>query len=454
MDPSTIPSSLPPVCISSVPMGFDNPQAPRRRSPFLIASLLLNGVAILALAAVGLPWNRGAEGGYRSDVGQDHRRLGQETLHRKFRFFGLPRSLEFSWNEPVRELVGKPVKAGLSPDAETGTRELYVRAGIGHSDFQRWYSTYKSGPVVHKNRHYFDVYEQHFSRFRQPGRPVRMLEMGVQSGGSINMWKHYFGDALEFHGFDINPECKVFEDLSRNIHVHIGSQDSEVDLEKLAALGPFDIILDDAAHISPLMIKAFDVLYSAVQPDGVYLVEDTHAVYLDEGTLAKGSFMELCKELADRINSYYWRGMDRSKIDDFQKTTFSVSFYDSMVAFEKRVHKPYEDSVVGDFRISPRCPKGCTPRGAKAWDRNKLAPDPKPEELNMGRIKGLETMLQEHFEIQKKLIAGESLGALPPSEAPPGAGDIHWREFRVGGNGKVHMTIESQNPTKEADLGT
>ena len=121
----TLPT-LPPVCISSVPMGFYNPQAPRRRSPLLIASLLLNGVAILALAAVGLPWNRGAEGGYGSDVGQDHRRLGQETLHRKFQFFGLPRSLEFSWNEPVKELVGKSVKAGLRAKGEKSPREQTV----------------------------------------------------------------------------------------------------------------------------------------------------------------------------------------------------------------------------------------------------------------------------------------------------------------------------------------
>jgi len=71
----------------------------------------------------------------------------------------------------------------------------------------------------------------------------------------------------------------------------------------------------------------------------------------------------------------------------------------------------------------------------------------------MDRIKVLETMLREHIDIQKKLIAGESLGALPPSEAPPGASDIYWRGFRVGGNGKVHMTIERENPTEEADLG-
>jgi hypothetical protein len=41
-----------------------------------------------------------------------------------------------------------------------------------------------------------------------------MLEIGVQSGGSLEMWKSYFGPNLRYYGVDINPYTKVlFEEL-------------------------------------------------------------------------------------------------------------------------------------------------------------------------------------------------------------------------------------------------
>jgi hypothetical protein len=43
---------------------------------------------------------------------------------------------------------------------------------------------------------YLDAYHRHFERFRSQEKVV-MVEVGVQSGGSINMWRNYFGDKLE-----------------------------------------------------------------------------------------------------------------------------------------------------------------------------------------------------------------------------------------------------------------
>ena len=44
---------------------------------------------------------------------------------------------------------------------------------------------------VHKWHHYFAIYERFFAPFR--GRPVQLLEIGVQRGGSMQMWRSYFG---------------------------------------------------------------------------------------------------------------------------------------------------------------------------------------------------------------------------------------------------------------------
>lgn len=51
------------------------------------------------------------------------------------------------------------------------------------------------GRMIHKWQHYFEIYDRHFSRFR--GQAIKLLEFGVSQGGSIQMWRRYFGDRVE-----------------------------------------------------------------------------------------------------------------------------------------------------------------------------------------------------------------------------------------------------------------
>ena len=74
---------------------------------------------------------------------------------------------------------------------------------------------------VHKWVHYFDIYERHFERFR--GKNPVMVEIGVMGGGSLAMWKAYFGDGCKIIGIDIDANCKQHE--AEDIEVFIGSQE-------------------------------------------------------------------------------------------------------------------------------------------------------------------------------------------------------------------------------------
>lgn len=141
------------------------------------------------------------------------------------------------------------------------------------SDFERWMDAYAEGPLVHKVAHYFDIYERHFSRFR--GRQVVLLEIGVQSGGSIELWKAYFGTHLVYHGIDVNPNCAQFDDPARNVFVHVGdATDKQFVLSLARRIGHIDIVLDDGSHESAHMRASFEALYPLVSKTGVYLVED------------------------------------------------------------------------------------------------------------------------------------------------------------------------------------
>jgi hypothetical protein len=72
-------------------------------------------------------------------------------------------------------------------------------------------------------------------------------------------------------------------------------------------------------------------------------VEDTHACYwkeYDGGLYKENSFIEKSKALVDRLNAYHIK--EKDMVNDFTRSLFSISFFDSMVVFEKRLHgKPY-----------------------------------------------------------------------------------------------------------------
>ncbi len=129
---------------------------------------------------------------------------------------------------------------------------------------------------LHKWTHYFDIYERHFERFR--GKAPVMLEIGVMGGGSLAMWKAYFGPGAKIIGIDIDPDCK--RHAAEDIDIFIGGQSDPQVLDAIKRKYPHvDMVLDDGSHLSPDMIATFGQFYDHVQPHGVYMVEDTHANY-------------------------------------------------------------------------------------------------------------------------------------------------------------------------------
>lgn len=187
---------------------------------------------------------------------------------------------------------------------------------------------------IRKWVHYFDIYERHFARFR--GTSPVMLEIGVQGGGSLAMWKEYFGPGCHIVGVDINPKCKAHE--ADGIEVFIGSQDDPDVINEIFSKYPkVDIVLDDGSHIMQHMIASFELIYDRIQPNGVYAVEDMHTCYWPKyggGLKREGSFMEFVKNKLDEINAVHTK--DALPVTDFTRFTDCIACYDSLVVFERR----------------------------------------------------------------------------------------------------------------------
>jgi hypothetical protein len=193
-----------------------------------------------------------------------------------------------------------------------------------------------TGNVSSKWGQYLEVYERCFTPYRN--RPCKILEIGVQNGGSLQLYQKYFPLAEKIVGVDIDPKCKSVE--SGNIFVEIGSQADRDFLGDVSDThGPFDIVIDDGSHIFDHQIASFETLFPLMSPIGVYIVEDTHTSYLpdfDGGVRKPDTFIEYGKFVLDQVNASFFADSE-SKTKWLADHLYGVSFYDSMVIFERRL---------------------------------------------------------------------------------------------------------------------
>ncbi|WP_230966579.1 class I SAM-dependent methyltransferase [Nostoc commune] len=211
---------------------------------------------------------------------------------------------------------------------------LIIRPNSGEDNPLWKYFCTNQGRLIHKWHHYFDIYHNHFSRFR--GLPVKILEIGVSQGGSVQMWKNYFGEAAYIYGVDIDPRCQELEE--DRIKIFIGNQ-TDINFLRYVRdeIGAIDIIIDDGGHYMDQQIHSFEELYPALQETGVYLVEDLHTSYWAEyggGYKKEGSFIEYAKNFIDQINAWHSKEKEFTA-SNLTQTCTGIHFYDSVLVVEK-----------------------------------------------------------------------------------------------------------------------
>lgn len=132
---------------------------------------------------------------------------------------------------------------------------------------------------------YLSFYETFLSRYRD--KEFVLLEIGVYKGQSIRMWKDYFPLA-KIIGVDIDEKCKSF--ASDRISIEIGDQGNPEFLMYLARTYQPAICCDDGCHIWSHQIKTLQYVYPALQPGGIYILEDIHTSFGDyRKTYSQGS---------------------------------------------------------------------------------------------------------------------------------------------------------------------
>ena len=199
-----------------------------------------------------------------------------------------------------------------------------------------------NGKLIHKWDHYFEIYEKYFSKYR--GEKINILEIGISHGGSIQLWKKYFGDNVHIFSIDINPDCKKLEE--ENSTIFIGSQSDPVFLKEVIQLLPaIDIIIDDGGHTMDQQKVSFECLFMKIKEGGLYVVEDTHSSYWYEfhgGYKNPNSFIEYSKNLIDSLYAWHVQNKQEITVSEISKNINCITFFDSVVVFEKKYReKPF-----------------------------------------------------------------------------------------------------------------
>ena len=169
------------------------------------------------------------------------------------------------------------------------------------------------GKVTQKWSIYFDQYENKLSQYKK--FPIKLFEIGIENGGSLEIFSKYFSNAELILGCDIDPNCEKLQYDKSNIKVIIGDAKKEGIKNEIIKHSKFDIIIDDGSHNSDDIVRSFCNYFNHLKDDGLYIIEDLHCSYHQQhrgGIFYPISSINFFKKLVDIINYEHW-GIEKKK---------------------------------------------------------------------------------------------------------------------------------------------
>lgn len=217
------------------------------------------------------------------------------------------------------------------------------------------YSSHK-GKVSDKWDYYLDQYSEKLLPIKD--QSINLLEIGIQNGGSLEIWSKFFPNHNSIVGCDINPKCEKLVYDSTKIKVIVGDANHEQTKEKIIDLSAeYDLVIDDGSHRSSDIVKSFVNYFPLLKDDGIYIIEDLHCSYwstFEGGLFFPGSAVTFFKKIIDICNFQHW-GLTKEKESlfklfehnykvDFSKIgldhIYSIEFGNSMCFIRKKLpHK-------------------------------------------------------------------------------------------------------------------
>ena len=155
---------------------------------------------------------------------------------------------------------------------------------------------------------YLPVYESVFAPYRD--RQLRLLEIGIQNGGSLEIWGRFFPRAQALIGCDINPACGALRYDNPVVSVIVGDANDDATQQRIQAVTQgLDIVIDDGSHTSSDIVRSFCRYFPMIEPGGLFVAEDLHCSYwpgFQGGLHEPLSSLAFFKSLVDIVNHEHW----------------------------------------------------------------------------------------------------------------------------------------------------
>jgi 23S rRNA U2552 (ribose-2'-O)-methylase RlmE/FtsJ len=255
---------------------------------------------------------------------------------------GLTNRLRVAWRAMSRQ-PRQDIASFLFPTEGDARKDITTKYGF-EGELLDFFVSGRRSFLVHKWHHYIPIYDRYFHIFR--GRKVRFLEIGVSQGGSLEMWRHYFGPDAIIFGVDIDPACANYND--RFAQVRIGSQTNvNFLLSVVEEMGGVDVVLDDGSHHMSDILASLETLFPRLNRGGIYLIEDLHTAYWRKsggGYASSKNFFNVVRDVVDDMHRWYHdRKIKRLGISEH---CTGIHIHDSIVVFEKGAgHRPVHSRV-------------------------------------------------------------------------------------------------------------
>ena len=177
---------------------------------------------------------------------------------------------------------------------------------------------------------YFEIYEKLFKKFIN--KKITFVEIGVGNGGSLLMWKKFFGNKARIIGIELNPDAKKLEKFG--FEIFIGDQADPLFWKKFyQKVGKIDILLDDGGHKNIQQITSFMESYNHINPKGIIVIEDTHTSYMKKKGFknpSSYSFINFCNFIIENLHRR--NPSLNKKLNTLSEKIDSIFFYDSIVS--------------------------------------------------------------------------------------------------------------------------
>jgi len=140
--------------------------------------------------------------------------------------------------------------------------------------FEGYYTAHATGRGIWKWSNALVAYQRHFGAFA--GHPVKFAEVGVQSGGSIEMWQAVLGAQCHVYGLDINPQVQAFSSPSTTITLGDQADPAMWNAFFTSTTPSLDILVDDGGHEPHQMLTTLAEVFYRLNPGGFIAIEDIH----------------------------------------------------------------------------------------------------------------------------------------------------------------------------------